>query len=44
MIDFKQMFNNIITYYSSNHLAYKKAVELLNIFDLKWELIQQKLE
>lgn len=40
--DFSQLFANILKYYAESHPAYKKAIELRNLFDQKWtEYIQQ---
>eukprot|EP01035_Chromulina_nebulosa_P017828 gene17828-23439_t len=37
VVDFRQMFKNILQYYPSTHLAYSKAIELSKLFELRWE-------
>ena len=42
--DFHQMFDNIFLYYTSNHPAYKKAIELSVAFEERWKVAQPTLK
>lgn len=41
--DFRQMFDNIYTYYPPNHAAYKQAFELQPVFEERWKTAVQAL-
>jgi hypothetical protein len=41
--DFHQMFDNIFTYYPSDHAAYTKAIELKSMFESSWEIAKNNI-